>query len=303
MKFIDSTGKETEYLGSFNEVDKLLYPFKEIVTKKDLTGLSLVLDTPLSGEEVFQLQVNVKNSGTVIFLFKKEGFDKEAVINDVSPLKEMSSKNKESTAKKIAALFDIMNKYSPLLSIYSPVGKCLLSKDEYLPLTKGLLSFYLIEVKKENSPEEKKEKTSFKFENPFRIIANDRFHFLFALVASFLISFTVAISIYDMYLGKLIYIFFLVCTLAGMVLNAFIYYDTIHSHKIKDMYSIVTAVSSLAGFGAGIGGYAIFKALSKEIPKEQPQMWMIILFMLLAIVVSAFASLLIKFIKKKKQGN
>lgn len=300
MKFLNDQGLNLEYLEQFNVVSNSISPFKEIVEKKSDFNFSIELDKAYKNEEVFQMQINVKHAGSFTFLFVKEGFEKDKIVNDVVPLKDMQSKDNESTLNKIDALYKVMKKYSPLLSIYSPSGKYSPSIEQIKSLCENLLTFYLQEEVKEESKEDKGEKKEFKFENPFKVIAKDRFHFLFAFVAAFLIGFTVSISIYDIYANKLIYIFFLVCCLAGMVLNAFIYSDTFQSHTFKDMNTIMTIVSNLAGFGLSLGAYAIFTAITPDKLKNPPAMWMLILIILGALALSACGSLIILMIKRRK---
>ena len=296
MIFLLPEKHKRQFDESFNIVKKSSTPFKEILGKGDLTDYAIMEeDKAISFENIFQLKVNVKHSGSFTFLFKKEGFDKEGLINQILPLKEMPIKTEEEVHNKIATLFSVVKESSPICVMYSPNGKNSISVDALKILSEGFVTFYI----QPNQEEEAKE-TSFKFENPFKVIAKEKFHFLFSFVATFLIGFTSSIAIYNIYASNMIYIFFFICALAGMVLNAFIYYDTTKAHKLVSMYGVLTILCSLIGFGGSIGGYILFKNLNKDAPKVLPKMWLILLVILCLCVISAFASLLIKLIKKKK---
>ena len=300
MKFISEQGLEFEYLEKYNLVKKSESPFKELLSKKEVPNFKLQFEEELSYNDVFQLRVNIKQVGSVLFFFKKEGFNKEEAINEIIPLKEMKVKDEETAKEKVIALIKVMEKYSPLFLVYLSNGKYGLTDEEFKPLTNDLLSFYLIRSEETVADNDGK----FIFENPFKLLKEDKFHFIFAFIATLLIGFTLSLAIFDMYLGKLIYIFFLVCTLAGMVLNAFIYYDTIKQYGgIKNMYAILTVLFSFIGLGGSFGGYYLFKSLTKDVPKTSPSILIIVGAMFGAAVVSAFGSLIIKLIKDKRKAR
>lgn len=346
MKFLNSSGFEVEYYSQFNEVNKESSPFKEIIEKKPLTDFSLLSDDAISFDNIFILQVNVKNAGAIFLLFNKDKWDKEEALSKISPLGELPSNTISDIINKIRSLFQIVAPFNPVASIYSPSGELRIYPDCFATLCNDILTFYLSNEgeiikaspakektslssffakykkseKKENKNEEPakeveekptvekqseekphKEKSKFKFENPIKVIAQDKFHFLFALVATFLIGFTISVAIYDCYLCKAIYIFFFVCALVGSVLNAFIYYDTLKAHKIKSMYSLITAIANLVGVGLSFGGYAIFVNLSKEKPDKEPMFIIIVLIILAVVGLSIAGSFLIKFINNKRK--
>lgn len=297
MIFLLPEKHKRQFDESFNIVKKSSTPFKEILGKGDLTDYAIMEeDKAISFDNIFQLKVNVKHSGSFTFLFKKEGFDKEGLINQILPLKEMPIKSEEEVHNKITTLFSVVKESSPICVMYSPNGKNSVSVDALKKFSEGFVTFYI----QPNQEEEAKE-TSFKFENPFKVIAKEKFHFLFAFVASFLIGFALSSAIFNIYAKNMIYIFFFICAFGGMFLNAFIYYDTTKAHRLISMYGILTIILSLVGFGASIGGYILYKSLAKDAPKVLPSMMLIILVIALGILISALASLIIKLITKKKK--
>ena len=154
---------------------------------------------------------------------------------------------------------------------------------------------------KTHAPKEKVKKEKFKFVNPIPIITKDKFHFLFALIATFLIGFTASIGIHDAYAGKMLCIFFFICALAGSFLNFMIYKDTFKNNRVVSFYSLLTLLSSLIGVGLSIGAYALFKAISKDELVVAPHIMMIIAIILAVYLISASLPILVSYIKEKKK--
>ena len=135
-----------------------------------------------------------------------------------------------------------------------------------------------------------------------KIITDDKWNFVFALIASTLIGFTLGVGLYNAYLGKYICIFFFVSTLVGMALNAFVYRDTIVDHKVKSQHMIVNLITSVIGLGISIGGYFLFVYITKEKANPAPHILLIIAVQLMCLAASIGISfLLAKFNKKKKK--
>ena len=326
MKFLNRDNQEYRYIGTFREVSLRDYPFLDILQQKDLSSIKYVDQDEFSLGDAFQLKVNVKRVGAIIFFFKKETFDKDSFVNEVSPLGEIGSDNIADVAYKVKTLYEIALRFNPLFSIYCPEGELILYQDCFESFAKGVMTFYIDDyssslvqskkVQKQKLPKEKKEekayvapkkeepapkeKTKFKFSNPFAIIKEDKYHYLFCLVAAFLIGFTLAIAIFDIYLDKKIYILFLICSIVGMTLNCLIYKDTFVENSIKSTDFIVNVITSLIGIGLSIGGYFIFLSLAKEKPATNPNLLLIIGMPILALIVSSAIALLLKFIVKKR---
>ena len=322
MKFINKRGSEIEFSEKFNIVNKASSPFKEIVAKKPINDVSISADETIAFDNIFFLQVNVANAGSITFLFNKEKFDKDGVVGTISLLKEYPSATVEDVANKVRSLYEIAILYHPLLSIYNPLGDLVIDESRFQTLCGDISTFYLSDkgeiygfsfskktkssatffggFKKRGSDNKEEEKQNVKSKNPFTIIAEEKFHFLFAFIATFLIGFTISVGIYDCYLGKMILIFFFICALAGTILNAFIYYDTLKDHYFNELYTILTFVMNLLGVGLSIGGYLLFMNLSKDKPTQNPNILLMILIILGATAISIAGSYLICKIKKKK---
>ena len=137
----------------------------------------------------------------------------------------------------------------------------------------------------------------------FAPIKEDKFYFVFALLASFIIGFTTGTGVYNAYEGKGIAVFFFICCTAGAILNGFVYSDLSKVTPIKSMKFVTSASTSLVGFLLSVGGAAIFFSF-QTIPEDFPSMGTIygtfIPIALAIIVLSMFSSYLIKLIFKKK---
>lgn len=351
MKFFDNKNQHSSYLGLFNEVDRTAFPFSDIFQQKDLSQIKLIDSEEISFDNLFQIKVNVKKTGSFFFLFKKETFVKDNFVSEVSMLGEVDSNTIADVIYKVEKLYRIAFSYNALFSIYCPYDSLKLYSECFETLINGVPSFYiynynpsLVQTRKERKPlfvkkekpkeevkkvekqpeviekepeviqkqperveekhetvqKEKKERTKFAFRNPIPIIKADKYHYLFALIASFLIGFTLAIAIFDIYLGKMIYIFFIICGLVGMALNCLIYKDTFVSFPYKSMEVLVNAVISIIGVGLSIGGYFIFLALAKEKPQTNPSMLLIIGIQLLSVVLSSLTAIVLKMILNKR---
>lgn len=325
MKFLGDKNQQSSFSLRFQETETSTFPFLDILQQKDLSNIKYVDTEEISFNDIFQIKVNVKRVGSVLFFFKKESFNKDGFVEEVTPLGEVDSATIADVIFKTRRLFEIASRFNPLFSVYCPQGDYILYQECFESLTQGVPTFYLYDfdpsklqaknnkklVKTSEKPQQKPEnsqkvekktveKTKFQFRNPFLVIREDKYHYLFALISAFLIGFTIAIAIFDIYLGKKIYIFFMICALVGAVLNCLIYKDTFIAHPIKSMEMLCNVVTSLIGYGLSIGGYFIFKKLAKDKPVENPKLLYILLIPIAVMLLSVAVGYLIKFIKEKR---
>lgn len=339
MKFIAKNGYEVSFLEELSTTSKDISPIKEILERKDFSQYTFICDKEVPLTDVIPIQVNILDVGQCIYFFIKEEFDKDSFVENVSKLKEMPVSTFYDVLSKVRALDEVTFGFSPLFVVYNPVGKFRIYEDCYRTLRLKNRTIYVsltennaVVVKGEvieNKQEKKKEKAEkivaiessneepkkakdqtgngffnkvkSKLFNPITVIKKDKFHFLFALVATFLIGFTLAIGIYNAYAGKLICIFFFICSLAGSFLNFMIYKDAFKVNKLKSPFVITTIISSMIGFGLSIGGYYIFKVTSKEVLAVTPHILMIIAIILVVYLISSSIPLLIDLLKKRKK--
>ena len=140
----------------------------------------------------------------------------------------------------------------------------------------------------------------------FEPIKEDKFSFIFALLASFIIGFTSGTGVYNGFAGKGIAIFFFVCCGAGAVLNAFVYGDLMKVTKIKSLKFVVMVTTSVFGVILAIVASAIFFNLQTNVPEDFPSIGKIYaVFIPVTLAITAgtmFISIPIKkFLKPKEQ--
>lgn len=314
MKFICNDGSELELLEDCSTVSKDTSPIKEILTRKNFSNYTFfdVEEVPLSGAT--QIQVNIIDVGVMVFIFKANDFDKESFINEVSKLKDIQLNSFYDVLNKVKALYQTVEAFNPLFAIYNPVGKWKIYGDCFKTINAKIKTIYVsdnsnsVAVKKDGSETETiktndspKQKTKFQFVNPIPIIVKDKFHFLFAFIATLLIGFTLSIGIYDAYLGKMICVFFFICALAGSFLNFMIYKDTFKSNSIKSMYALLSVTCSILGIGISVAFYYLFKSITKDKPVIEPKLIMILGLMILIFLISSSMPLIVNYFKKRKK--
>ncbi len=299
-----------EFILEGNTFDKHVAPFKEILDGSDVNNYSLILseENKIILNDVFRLKVNVKSVGELYFLLPLESFDRETAVNKISPLKGIKIFDEETAKAKVEKLIETVNEFKPLLVFYIPNGKFLLSLDKFANFSWNFPAYY--QEQKEEFTEEKplpikkekvkdnSEKVSFKekaknffsqvkwFFAPFK---KDGFYYLFAFIATLLIGFTSSIGIFNCYDGKLICIFFFVCSLVGAVLNYFVYSDLFKKVTLKDRSFYFALFFSVLGAGLSALTFLLFYSLQKQIPESLNNTTLIYI---LTVVISLASSLL-----------
>lgn len=322
MKFIRKDGSVISFQDCFSLVNKDTSPIKEIIARKDLSEFYYADETTISFKDLVQIQVNVIDVGVMIFVFQTALFSKESFINEVSKLKEMQINSFYDVLSKMKALYAVTESFNPLFVIYVPNGKYRIYEDCYKTIIGNIKTLYVSDIKQDNNIEEgtvslpkdksvphkekvKKEKDKFNFKETFssifKIIKKEKYHFLFSFVATFLLSVTLGIGIFDAYAGKMICIFFFICSLAGSFLNFMIYKDTYKQGGFKTLFNLITIIFYVIGFAAGFGVYMAFKAITRDAPAVQPHVLMIIGLMILVFALSMSLPLLVLYIKEKKK--
>lgn len=139
-----------------------------------------------------------------------------------------------------------------------------------------------------------------------KIIADNKFHFIYAIVSSLLMGFSCSIAFHNIYLGKGIAAFFLVCSLIGAVLSFFIYFDLFKQHEFKELkLSITSIVFNVIGIGLSLGGYAIYANIqNSKVDAIIIDVGPVILYtILISVLLTALSIVLAYFIRKKFKSN
>lgn len=346
IKFFNSKNIPTQYSDTAINVDINVSPIREIVSKKDYSSQSFVID---DGERVyfkdtFVLLVNIKDSASVYFVLDNKTFNKEEAVEKISLLKDMPISDIRDIKLKTLELFKISKQFNPYFVIYHSKGAIPLFFNEVYDLfmfsgINNRTLFYLDSKVEANIVEEKKEKSSVlsSFKNPFKkkeepnniekaietspIIENhpveearpvqevrreeytpitpswkeelikeekkekapkqklndkeefknikeNKFHFLFLTIASFLFSLALSIAIGNAAAGKTICVLFFVCAVAGAFLMSYIYIDYFKIKKLKDRLMIYSVVFTLLGIALSALGVLLFYNLDQSGVKE-----------------------------------
>lgn len=318
FKFVSSNGQETQYADNICEVNKTISPFKEIVTKNDFSGFSIALDNQsLSLADTFQLQVNVKEVGVFHFIFNKEGFDKDDIISRVSSLKDIEVNDMLSAKNKVTFLLNIVDKPCLLFMVYEEYDGSYLDVNYFrIYFHKNIQTFFIrperdIELYELNIGDsyqveaprtkkfvkvktEKREKTNY-----LKLINEKKFHFLLIIVSSTLFEVSIPLAIINIYSSNAIYIFLFVCSLIGVGMDCYSYYDLFKRTDPKSQLSILSYVSNAIGIGIGIGLFALFYHLS-DIGEGIPSVGSMILIGLLICLILCAAVVVISYFLPKK---
>ena len=331
INIFDGKGKKTTYLNPVNSVERRASPFKEIVNHEDYSkyGVSFGDGEQALLSETFQLQVNVTDIGIFHFIFSNQYFSKEEIVPQISELKNFTVSNLKAAVDKVSALLSIIKPYNPLITVYDPIGQYALNELYLATVGKNEVIFMLPEGEgqfptpkpEETKPEPKQEvkPKPLKPVNPnkknniftiawaaikmfFEPIKEDKFSFVFALLASFIIGFTSGTGVYNAFSGKGIAVFFFICCAAGAVLNAFVYSDLMKVTKIKSLKFVVMICTSIFALILSIIGSAIFFNLQTNVPEDFPsigKIYLVFIPVAIAIIaISTFISIPIKKVLK-----
>lgn len=314
MKFIRKDQSVISFQDHLSVTKRDNSPIKEIIERKDLSEFYYVCDRTISFKDITQIQVNVIDVGVMIFTFESTSFNKELFIGEISKLKEIEINSFYDVLSKMKALYTSSEAFNPLFVIYVPNGKYRIFEDCFKTIVGNIKTLYVSETKdesilegntvtlppKEKVKEQHKEKTKFSFKKTIEVIKKEKIHFLFSFVATLLLSITLSIGIYNAYSGKMLCIFFFICSLAGAFLNFMIYRDTYKQNQFKSMFNLLTVIFSILGLLLGFGVYMLFKAISKDAPVVTPHIILIIAMMIIVTAISMYLPLLINYLKKKK---
>ena len=325
FKFINSEGQETIYEQLVCEVTESTSPIKEIIDKKDFSNYSLFFnEQAISLEDSFLLQVNVKDIGVFRFIFNKDGFEKDEIINQISALKEKVVIDTQSAKDKVSFLLNIVNRPCLLFAIYKPNDVSYIS-NEYLQTFVSLnAQLFLIkqeqvnqiyevnvgekekplETSKKKERKEKKKVSNQTFKRFFKIISEKKFHFLLLLVSTTLFEVSIPLAIADVYEANPIYIFLFICAVIGIGMDGYSYYDLFKTERPFSLTSIASYLFNLIGIGTGIGLFVLFYNLS-NLSENVPPIGSMILIGLLVCFILCIAIVVTTFFipKKDKRMN
>ncbi len=315
FKFINSDGQEITYEELVSEIDQNTSPIKEIIAKKDFSSFSISFnEQTYSLEETFLLQVNVKDIGVFCFIFNKEGFKKDEIINQISVLKERVVVDTQSAKEKVLSLLSIVNIPCLLFAIYQ-ANDITYINNEYLKTFISLnVQTFLIKKEKKNevfelnvgeekSQEPKKEKKTNKksINQFFKIIADEKFHYLLLLISTTLFEVSIPLAIANIYEANLIYIFLFICAVIGIGMDGYSYYDLFKTERPFSLASLASYLFNLIGIGTGIGLFALFYNMSNLTEAVPPLGSMVLIGISICFILCVAVVIVSLFIPKKNK--
>ena len=171
MKIYLPDNSISEYSERLNVVTASTSLVKELINREDYSTLNFSFDESeekISLENVFILQVNIKESASCFFAFPLENFPKDEVINKVAALKKIKVIDLSSSKNKTSELFNVVKEFKPYFIIYQVKNGISLYKGEVEEVfnESGLneTSYLFFVPKEEPVIEEKKEETPTKEE-------------------------------------------------------------------------------------------------------------------------------------------
>lgn len=320
FKFISSSGKENQFEERVVEIEKSISPIKEILAKNDFSDFSIVLnEQTISLQDCFQLQVNVKDVGSFRFIFNKEGFDKDTIINKISSLKDIEVVDVRTAQAKIEALLSIVDIPSLLFMVYEEIDDFYIDSNYFYYLMNHNIQTFLIKKEKEDLPlfelnigddiiETKpvKKKKIFKgiskesTKRFLKQLSDKKFHFLLLVVSTTLLEVSIPLAIVNVYAKNAIYIFLFICSLIGIAMNGYSYYDLFRKHHPKEPLCMASYIANAFGIGAGVGLFALFYSLS-NFEEGVPAVGSMILVGLLVSLIICGATIAITFFLPKRK--
>ena len=323
FKFIDSNGQETLYEQLVCEIENKVSPIKEIIAKKDFSSFSIFLNgQTISLEESFYLQVNVKDVGVFRFIFNKEGFEKDEIINQISALKNMIIEDVERAKDKVNLLLDIVEKPCLLFMIYEASDNSYITNEYFVSfMTRNIQTFIIKKEKQEvmyevnlvteeeqdESPKNKKDRTERKphnkvFKKFFQTVVDKKFHLLLLLVSTTLFEVSIPLAIVNIYGANPIYIFLFICAVIGIGMDGYSYYDLFKTESPKSQSSLASYLSNLLGIGLGTGLFVLFYNLTEK-AEDVPALGKMILIGLLVCFIICGAVIAITYFIPKKNNK
>ena len=323
VKFITPKEETVSFDRNYSEVNEDMSPIKEILKKGDYSAFSIVINNeePVSLGEVFQLQVNVKEVGTFHFIFKKDGFNKEEAIKQVSTLKELSVNDPDSARFKVKTLMSVLREYNPLFIVYKEsVNTYYYSYQLETSIAYTIPVFAITQPGFEeemtefiigDDPTFEEATTQVKKKKAFKIskgkilteLSKNKFSLLLVFVSALLLQVSIPLAILNIYAKNTLYIFLFICGAIGIAMNGYCYFDYFKSKNFYDPLFLMSVIANVVGLGSGIGAFAIFYNISTKAEGTPALGTLILIGSLISIILTAALVALAYFIPRKNKAN
>lgn len=256
--------------------DELLIPNNSGVE----TSYLIESEEDIALNDVFQIKINIAQTGTMMLNFKKDALSeeqKQQFVQDLSALKDGVEPNDETQKAKIVKVIEIAEKYNPLFICYANTGDFIFTKSTFEGLIKDKeLAFPILILlnsldfaAKSEKPSKKKtsKKTAPKVKKigglKFDFSALKNLDFIFFGIFSLFILFSLIISIFEFQNGEAIAVFLVV--LSVIFLGTLIYAVYRASGEDEDFYKswtklIIPIIYIVIGNGLGVlAGFLVCK--------------------------------------------
>lgn len=256
--------------------DELLIPNNSDVE----TSYLIESEENISLKDVFQIKINIAQTGVMMLNFKKDALteeQKQQFVQDLSALKDGVEPNDETQKTKIVKVIEIAEKYNPLFICYANTGDFIFTRSTFEGLLRDkelafpiliLLNSLDFAAKTEKSPKKKGAKKSTPKEKKsggtkFDFSALKNLDFIFFGIFSLFILFSLIISVYEFQNGEAIAVFLVV--LSVIFLATLIYAVYRASAEDDDFYKswiklIVPIAYIIIGNGLGVlAGFLVCK--------------------------------------------
>lgn len=255
--------------------DELLIPNNSDVE----TSYLIESEENISLKDVFQIKINIAQTGVMMLNFKKDALteeQKQQFVQDLSALKDGVEPNDETQKTKIVKVIEIAEKYNPLFICYANTGDFIFTRSTFEGLLRDkelafpiliLLNSLDFAVKSERSPKKKGAKKSTPKERKsggtkFDFSALKNLDFIFFGIFSLFILFSLIISVYEFQNGEAIAVFLVVLS---VIFLATLIYAVYRASAEDDFYKswiklIVPIAYIIIGNGLGVlAGFLVCK--------------------------------------------
>ena len=242
-----------------NQIDGNLSPFKEILDRSHYGDYSFSINENevIYFKDIYDLTINLSNYGHFHLFYKKEGFNKDEMIDKVYELK--------GSEDPLNSLFSLIEDNNPLFILFKSRKGASVNKDEVVN-SYNLNIPFLYDEKEEAITEKKKEEEHL---SPLQLLVGNKFHFLLLLVSTILFSSSIPLAVLNINANNALWIFLIICSLIGVAMTEYDYYDYFKKGGLKTLFFLLSSIDNLLGLIAGSLVFVIFYNISNK-PDPDP---------------------------------
>ena len=256
------------YTEAYNSINIKEEPFSLMGKNRSLEDYGFKLDgNDIEIEKIFHFAVKASQIGDFHFFINKDEMEKEALIAEISKLKEVGVQDVASAKKKIQKLlkaFKGITIYFALVNLYEESY----FNDELLKsiMGEGFIYFNAVAKKKVHRLPKTQQEKEHGERIPIHlgeILSKNRFHFLTILVDGLLLSATIAEAILSFYQDNAGFaIAMLAFAAISLTLITVTFVSYLRKHPMKDMRFLISCIVDVIGLGLGCALFIGFYYMS-----------------------------------------